>query len=348
MIDYNSPKLQAQLQEFMLDLARLNRKATERLDGTELRNSRVKLLDFITKYSKEEIIPKWEESKLRLYSGGRASRGFEAELESLWNRAIVNYQQMSASEMIRNLPAIVSEQILEGDDGYAREGFEAAARMELLSITIPVIEGYATPGDDILLYAMDVLTNPGDDAEETIAEHLIAPTQMLYSYLCIFGLLIEARRTMASNRATEAYTYLIDASYMLGMLESSAWLMPRFDKIAASRNGKLRARKETPKKAAIRQAKDYVKHLFDHLMPTDATGIRKWKSADAAKFEVNAYLAEKNITLGISADLIDKECVILHRADKMRQKVNKFNVLVNFVFVKKDGTKVNIPVPIND
>lgn len=349
MSAYDSPELESQMQHFFLDAVRLSQKATEKVDGTASRRDRAALVDLLIKYAKEETLPRLNKRSLKLYSEGRASRSFESELNRLWEKASNEYQKISALETIENLPSIVSEQILSDDPDYARRGFEYAASIELKSITIPVLEAHPTPGDDLLLYFLDTMCNPDEKSiTDHIADSLLAPPQMLYAFLGIFGLLIQAKRSGISGNLAEAYSYLMDANHMIGMLEASAWLTTRFDKIAASRNGKLNARKDTKRKVAVRQAKSFVEHLFYNLMPSNSAGYREWKNHEKALTEINAHICDNNINLGISDHLIKQECLRLHNLDKKIKHNNKFRFQANYVFIKKDGTKINIPIPLDD
>lgn len=349
MKKYDSPELQRQIEDLLKDLMRLNKKATERLDGTAARRKIAQLIDSLIKCTRDDILPQTNKSSLKLYSEGRASRSFDAELNRLWDKTTVEYQRMFADQNISNLPAIISEQIFSEDPDFARRGFEHLAAVELNSAIIPELESRDTPGDDILLYSLHILINPDEKIiTNHIAESLITPPQMLYAFLGIFGLLIQARRSEDRGNLPEAYSYIIDANHMIGMLEASTWITRRFDTISASRNGKLRGKKETKKKIAVQQAKWYVEQLFNSLMPIDNMGLRKWRSAEAALEAINIYICDHKIDIGISDETIKKECAKLNRAHKKKKETNKFNLQVNYAFTKKDGSKIYIPIPLDE
>lgn len=349
MSNYEGPEFQAQMSEFLLDLARLSSKATESVDGTALRRERADLIDELITFAKENTILNLSKETYSAFVDQRVSRSFEGEFNRTWNSASAAFEKMSAEAAIESLPPIVSEQIFSDGPTHAQAAFEKAAALELKMINIPALEKHEAPGDNLFLYFLDSCYNSEEGAvTDQVAETLRTPSQTLPALLATFGLLIQARRSEVSGNLTAAFSYLMDASRMLGMIEASTWITSRFDKIAASRNGKSNARKDTPKKRAFRDAKLFVEHLFHSLMPTSSVGVRAWKSADQTKFNINAYICDHKIKIGISDDKIEKECERLYKLDRKNFLKNKFRILAFYKHVKKDGTEINIPIPLNN
>ncbi|MRX07020.1 hypothetical protein GJ697_04135 [Pseudoduganella sp. FT25W] len=219
----------------------------------------------VTEFVQAEIRPTYTNIPYLFAEGVRATRGFENEFNRLKSR-VLDYYVDALSEQIPELAKALEAPPLAATKAEMRRETRSYAAKEIM----PVIEKFSSAGEDICLQIYAWVW----DADTTslvnrVAETGIgAPESVLATY-GMLGLLIDARKAYDAGNVEQAYSYLNDTSFMVGMREGSRGITKHLPELTKKMHQSYLSHKSRAKKR-----EDSVKavELFCKLRPVNAHG----------------------------------------------------------------------------
>lgn len=310
----------------------------DKMNGTEVRRLQEAEIAELFRLVHENILPRYADNKAILHRDSRPVRTFETELQRLWSQALFEF----VGYFRPRLPEFLTKLMAVEQDGEAK--LQKFMKLVLEGITIPLLKGYDLPGDDLFFLILHTVTYLDEEsAVNYLADTLETPPQTQASVFAVCGLLIQARTAADAGEEAIAYSYLIDASYLLGMSKSSAFITKRFDAIAAKRQAKANAKKRHSSAKELNLGKKRVAELYYSLRSTGENGVQlPWKSANKALEEISQAIAkENNPDIRISDTTIRKICLAMQKRELKERKRQGINLTVSFPM--PDGSTVTFP-----
>jgi len=274
-------KLKRRLLEYSLDRNDL----IGLLDGSKFKEDQAQQIETQAKFALEEIRPMYEGKKTLFYSG-RAARNFDFELKRLWIKSTNFY--------VNSVTASVGDIILGLDDASRAvhlNELRSRVRDQVVNITAPLLEELECPGDDFFLLIHALTVDPDINVIDKMSGTKKTPFEISTAFFAMFGLLIQAQRAKLQGDSDLAYSFLMDANYLIGMNESSRYVIQYSLDVAKKRHAKDNSAKSRSRKE---QAQHRVRELFFELRQCDAGGAPlRWKTAEAAFAAVWAKLEKE-------------------------------------------------------
>ncbi|OYT80912.1 hypothetical protein [Pseudomonas sp. PGPPP2] len=311
---FKDPENFKKMQDLLWDIIEKNNIINQQTDGKaiiDLQRSDIKYLfskinECVTQeYSDEEL------GKI-ISKKSRALRSFHTELARLTEATFKLYKDL----ILEKLPEVFLK-ILKTKSNDTIDEFLS---IHFNHITIPALRDEKHPGDDIFLFIRHIMSiNDEKEMNSIIAEKLSAPAQSLEAVYGMCGLLIQASRAEQEGRIDEAYSYLIDASNMIGMCQATAFIMPRIESVANKRFAKKNAQRKHMSPSPLNAAKSKVAELFVSLKPlaepNNPSSARRWENAnhahetiyDAMREEIDTKIIGDTTILGICRKLYRQE-----------------------------------------
>lgn len=324
------------LREILLHVAMAYEDAASMLDAGSARERLAAHVEQTIEFVREKILPTYSGKKLLLYDEGRAVRSFDFEWTRLWEKAITLYLRSAGRLSGPDVETYLS------DPAHASilKELQNDLRAQIETFTVPLLEDFETPGDDFLLYTYTRMVATDEKTTiDDIAGAGLTPPERIEAFFGMFGLLIEATRAKQQGAMDLAYSFLLDASHMIGMHESARYVMKFSPEVAKKRRAQLNSEKS---REQVKKAKLRVCELFNELRPTSADGKpQRWKKAnDAAHAVWGALEKEAYADGGRAPDISDRTvlslCQKLHKRDK---NGGVFHIRVEVVERLPDGTE---------
>lgn len=332
-LTFKSGSAEAGLEETFRQIQVLQNK----VNGTEVIRLQREEIANLFQIVHERVLPAYVGKQLLLH-GARPARTFETEWTRLWAVALsefINYFRP-------RLPWFLNQIMAAQDDGGDAQLY-SFMKMVLEGITVPLLNGYEQPGDDLFLLILDAVVHlEGKSVSDHIADTLETPQQTQASVYAICGLLMQAQKTAEAKQMDVAYSYLIDANYLLGMRKASDFIMQRFDTIAATRKAKANARKKHSNAAQVNLGKKRVAELYYSLRGTGALlTLTPWKSANVATDKIMEALDRENDTkIKISALTTHRICLDMMKKEEKERK--RQGVVVTASYRLPDGSTLTV------
>lgn len=332
-LTFKSGSVEAGLEETFRQIQVLQNK----VNGTEVIRLQREEIANLFQIVHERVLPAYVGKQLLLH-GARPARTFETEWTRLWAVALsefINYFRP-------RLPWFLNQIMAAQDDGGDAQLY-SFMKMVLEGITVPLLNGYEQPGDDLFLLILDAVVHlEGKSVSDHIADTLETPQQTQASVYAICGLLMQAQKTAEAKQMDVAYSYLIDANYLLGMRKASDFIMQRFDTIAATRKAKANARKKHSNAAQVNLGKKRVAELYYSLRGTGALlTLTPWKSANVATDKIMEALDRENDTkIKISALTTHRICLDMMKKEEKERK--RQGVVVTASYRLPDGSTLTV------
>ncbi|KPY89797.1 hypothetical protein RA263_19705 [Pseudomonas syringae pv. tagetis] len=285
----------------------------------------------------EVVLPAYAGKQLLLHEG-RPARSFDTELQRLWALALSEF----INHFRPRLPAFLNQIMAAQEDGGEAQ-LQSFMKMVLERITIPLLNGYELPGDDLFLLILDSVVHlEGKSLSDHIAETLETPQQTQASVYAICGLLIQAQKAAEAEKTDIAYSYLIDANFLLGMRKASDFIMHRFDTIADTRKAKANARKKHLNAAQVNLGKRRVAELYYSLRGTGSLlTLKPWKSANIATDKIMEVIdREGDPKITISELTTRKICREMMKQEEKERK--RQGVVVTASYRLPDGSTLTV------
>lgn len=339
--NYDDPKFQEELKQFLLELADKQQYTNSMLDGSFIIAQQRSKIDELFQLVHDRILADHTEEELGTlkHKSTRPLRSFDFELNRLFQETFEVYKE----QILPSIPDFLEKAIFRGDENrknkFLLEHFQ--------KLTLPLLGEHDSPGDDLFLFVCFIMAFNDEKIMNTIlADRLSGPAQSIEAVYGMCGLLIQADKSKKEGLGEQAYSYLIDASNMLGMYKSAAFMNARFDTVATKRFAKKQANIKHSSPSELNTAKDKVRELFVSLQKADApdkTRLRgPWKSANEAHQEI-ALSMHKEIDAKVIGDsTILALCRQLHKKQKAEAKrKGRPTISVLLKHTLDDGTVVS-------
>lgn len=335
----DSPENQKMIQDMLLELVRQYRISQERMDrGFDIWESQKQDIDELFKVIREVVLPEYPDLSITIHKGTRPIRTYEYELNRLWSSAINIFERYFEARIPPVLKIVIEDSSQNGESKLK----------ELLSLIfrklfIPALISQGNPGDDLFLFVRHAMISSDEkQIAKIISKTLDTPHHTPAAIFGICGLLIQSQQASENGLVTEAYSYLLDANFMLGMYQSSEYIMERFDEISAQRKSRVNLEKRHASDNAVNLGKARVSELFFSLREKRPDGVRPlWSSANKAMTQISKALAKeihenKRTDIKIADTTILDVCRDLHRQEKYRKENPDYGIFQGYRL--KDGT----------
>lgn len=330
-LTYKSGSLEAGMEEIIRQVQTLQNK----VNGNDVIRLQKEEIANLFQIVHERVLPIYAGKQLLLHEG-RPPRCFDTELQRLWGLALAEFIDHFRPRFPSFLNRIMAAQ---ADGGEAQ--LQNFMKMVLERITIPLLNGYEEPGDDLFLLILDSVVHlEGKNLSDHIAETLETPQQTQASVYAICGLLIQAEKAKEAGKTDIAYTCLIDANFLLGMRKSSDFIMQRFDAIADTRKAKAHARKKHANATQVNLGKRKVAELYYSLRGTGPLStLKPWRSANYATDQIMEVI-QRDTSITISEITARKICREMMKQEEKERK--RQGVLVTANFRLPDGSTLTV------
>ncbi|CAB3746050.1 hypothetical protein [Paraburkholderia humisilvae] len=328
------------LREILLRVAMKYDDAMRKLDGSSAREQQAEFIDDIIAFVRETIRPAYAGRDIVLYEKGRSVRSFEFECQRLWNRAITLYLNDPKA-----VPSDLEKFLNDPAHASLLHELQNDTRRQVETFTIPLLEKYETPGEDLYLHTYHLMIATDEDAAiDLMADSGKTPAELASAFFGMFGLLIQAKRAEQQGDVGRAYSFLLDANHLIGMHEGARYAMAHLPEVAAKRRAKINSAKS---RAGTDKARIRACDLFYALRPIGADSKPQlWASANVAMEAVWNALVEEAQSAGktkpgAAESTILSVCQQLHRLDK---DGGSLDIRVEVVRLLPDGTELRIPL----
>lgn len=334
---YNDPKNQKALEDIILDLLQKKNLSDSIIDGSFLINQNRSGIAEILKAISDNVIPRHLKNE---QVNTRQLRGFEYELNRLAQDACALYKE----HFIPVIPEVIEKLVSQGDSAKLNHFVEKF----FYSIIIPLLNEHESPGDDIFLFVRYIMAlNNDKSTNDILADRLSGPAYSLEAVYGICGLIIQADRAKHDGLIDQAYSYLIDASHMLGMYKSAEFMRSRFEPVADSYLAKKNAHKRHSSPSVKKSAQEKVRELFVSLRgpfdPKKAEPIPRWKNATEARQAISKVMCQEIEDKAIGDTTIYSLCKELHNEEmEAAERRTRPTISVIANHTQDDGTVVPI------
>jgi hypothetical protein len=337
-----SSENQKKMQALFLELVRRQQSLQKTSDrGFDIWNHLKQDIDEIFKIIREVVLPEYPDLDTVIHKETRPQRNYENELNRLWAKALDIFGSYFETRISPALKLIIEDS--------SQEGKSNIKEMQVFIFwkgLIPTLAGHGNPGDDLYLYVNHAMLFSDEElVSRMIAKNLDTPHHSPEAIFGICGLLLQSHQASKNGSMDEAYSYLIDASHMLGMYHSSEYIMERFDTVADSRKARINAEKRHSTDTRFILGKARARELFYSLREEGPDGIRPmWKSASKAMTAISKALvreiAQSNRTdIKISDSKIYDLCKELCKQERHQKECPDFGIIPGYRL--KDGTFIH-------
>jgi hypothetical protein len=247
--------------------------------------------------------------------GTRETRGFKNEYNRLKSR-VLDFYVASLTEQIPELARILETPPFAATQAQLRNKVRAYAE----SLIVPIIERFPTSGEDIYMQMYSwVWSADSKTMVKDIADTGIGASESVLATYGMLGLLMDARKAHNSGHVERAYSYLLDASHLIGMREGSNSItkhLPDLTEKLHKVNNSYKSR------APKREASYRAAVLFYELRPKDERGLRSpWANKNAAAKAIWEVMEKEAYALkakpGLEFSGVDRLCqqLIKHEED---------------------------------
>lgn len=338
----DSPEDQKIMHDLFLELIRQHRNSQDRQGrGFDIWNAQKREIDELFKVIREVVLPEYPDLSVTIHKETRSIRSYEYELNRLWGWAIRIFEQYFEARISPGLKMLIEDGNQNGESKL-KEMLNVIFRRGV----IPALASQGNPGDDLFLFVRHAMTYSDEkQVAKIISQTLDTPHQTPAAIFGICGLLIQSQQASENGLTTEAYSYLLDANHMLGMYQSSEYIMERFDEVSTQRKSKLHLEKRHASDNAVNLGKIRVRELFYTLRTIGDDGVRPlWKSANRAMEDISKALNKeihesKRTDIKIGDSTILKLCRVLHNREIERKANPDFGIVPGYRL--KDGTFIH-------
>jgi hypothetical protein len=332
---YDDPKNQKALKELILDLVHKKGLTDSLIDGSFLINQSRSDIEEVFKAINDSAIPCHLKDE---QVNSRPLRGIDRELGRMTQEVCALYKE----QFIPLIPEVIERLVSQGDSVKLNHFVDKF----FYSIIMPLLSEQESPGDDIFLFVRYIMALDNDKTtNDILADRLSGPAYSLEAVYGICGLIIQAGRAKRNGLIDQAYSYLIDASNMLGMYKSAAFMRSRFEPVANSYFAKKHANKKHSSPSANSAAKEKVRKLFVSLRgsfdPENPESFPLWKNASEARKAISEVMCQEVEDGVIGDSTIYSLCKELQNQEKEaaeRRARPAISVIVNQTL--DDGTVV--------
>ncbi|WP_110973206.1 hypothetical protein [Pseudomonas huaxiensis] len=338
---FDDPENMRQMQDILWEIIEKNNTVSQETDGQIIINLQRSSLKKLFSNINECVSQEYSEEELNkiISKKSRTARTFHTELSRLTEATFRLYKNL--------IPNTLPEIFLKILKTKSSDIIDEFLSIHFSNITVPALRDEDHPGDDIFLFIRHImLINDEDEMNSIIAETLTAPAQSLEAVYGMCGLLIQASRAEQEGRMDEAYSYLIDASNMIGMCQATEFMMPRIDAIAKKRFAKENAKRKHTSPSPLNSAKKKVAELYINLKPLvepdKPNSSRKWQSANHAHETIYDAMRKEIDANEIGDTTILTICRKLYKQEKIQiQKQGRPTVNVYIKQTLADGTTIS-------
>ncbi|MDQ0706986.1 hypothetical protein QF043_005778 [Pseudomonas sp. W3I7] len=335
----DSPEDQQIPKEFFLELVRRYRNSQDRHGrGFDIWDAQKHEIDELFKVIREAVLPEYPDLSNTIHKETRPARTYDYELDRLWNWAICIFEKYFEGRISPVLKIIIEDGSLNGESKL-KELLKVIFRNGL----IPALVSQGNPGDDLFLFIRHAMMFSDEkEVAKIISQTLDTPHHTPAAIFGICGLLIQSQQASENGLMAEAYSYLIDANYMLGMYQSSEYIMERFDEVSKIRKARANAEKRHANDNRVKLGKIRARELFYSLREEGPDGVRPlWKSANKARDAIHHALTteiheSKRTDIKIGESTILELCQELHKQEIKRRENPDYGIIEGYRL--KDGT----------
>jgi hypothetical protein len=251
----------------------------------------------VSSFVNAEIRPSYGTAPYLFAEGVRETRTFENEYNRLKSR-VLDYYVEALSEQIPELAKALEAPPLAATKAQMRRETRAYAATQIM----PVIEKHPAVGEDIYLqiYAWVWDADTPSLVERVASSGIGAPESVLATY-GMLGLLIDARRSYDAGNIEKAYSYLNDASFMIGMREGTRGITKHLPELTKKMHQSYLSHKSRARK---REDSEKAVELFCSLRPRNEHGARiPWDSGIAAAAAIWEVMERDAYELGAAPAL---------------------------------------------
>lgn len=272
--------------------------------------------------AREHVVPKYAGIPIILYESGRVSRTFNNEHARLWQTAVGNC--VALTEGLLDLP-LAGEQLRE------------CIRATVETVVVPFLEQQSHPGEDLLML-LNERTTPSlrEHAVKMIAARRITPFQESTGVWAALGLLIQARRVHHVGDVQQAYSFLIDASRVIGQYNGARFTMDLLDEVVPKRRAHINGAVPLKTTGSLKMR---VGRLYYDLRPAEGWPDRKTAS-NTVWLNLNPGRSTGKKPTAIAKSTVDKMCHRLFENERtdgagdVRVNVEMYEQLPNGTLIK--------------
>jgi hypothetical protein len=327
------------LTDILRDVALKYRGVLGKLDGSELRQQQADHIELSIDYVHKHIRP-YSINIPPIDPDARRVRSFEVEHDRLMTRVMAFY-----TESVKNANPAIAAVLGKPANACIFHELRDNFHKQVQETTLPLLEQYPAPGDDLYLFILACMRTLDDKATlESLTKGEKTPPQTDQAFLAMLGLLMQAKRAEREQDTISAMSFLFDVNHLLGLHEGTQYVMRYLPELTKSLHGKRNAEKSHVKKS---KAKRRVLELFYALRPRNGEGRpQMWQSAEVAGNAVWETLLKEATAAGkqkpqITDSTVMSVCKDLHRSDKNGRS---YDVRAEVRMRLPDGSEINVPI----